>query len=564
LFLSAIEREVTLRAYTEGYKSEFDIPSTFKKVYDDVTITIKGDIELEPSHKVLYYDLDNAFDIDIKRGSGEFAVNVNDSSVIKFSYDRANQRITVYPLSIGYAQIVVEDQKLISSQKAYCNIIVATAARIELVSESILLQEEDTTKMTIRIYDSNGDAFTQEQMRFMRVHLELDADTDMKSSGIRISCSPDSFNEFFVKGLRRGEYELVASAVVIRGRGHGDVQTHKIFSNRVELHVFEKLEARPASLLLAPGCLAAVEIVGGPSQKSKIINNVYLESRVTSEKYIDIKTTDQSVFSVKAKSEGETDIIFEVKFRDGRVIGSVHVKAKVALVNGVEILGMLDRQVHVGAQIRLIALTRLNNEYFTHAICPFHYYWVSKNDGVLQIDSAPIPSIPCHDQDSGDTAPLDLTNYNIAVNATALATGFADIELRVTTKYPAPYYSNYDHHTTARVQIIDHLVHDIPTYIGKAPATPALLLLPPNTDYQLRPHPDGRYRYSLCTQKQLSGLYLSETGLISTSNEKGKATVLVEDTQIDNQVMMINLAVSNIYSIFIENSYKVSSTKHFF
>ncbi len=557
MFLAAIESEVTLRAYIENYKPVFNLPSTFTRIHDDVTITIKGDIELEPSHKILYYDLDNAFDIKIERGSGEFSVNVNDSNVLRFTYDRANQKITVYPLSIGYAKIIVEDQKLISSQKAYCNVVVATAARIELSSESVLLQEEKTTRMNIKVFDSNNELFTHEQLRFMNVHLALDADTDTKSSGIRITPVPGQYDEFEVKGNRRGEYELVASAVVYKGRtGYGEVQAHKLFSNRLELHVFEKLEARPSRLLLAPGCLAAVQIVGGPSQKSRIINNVYLESRATSEKYIDIKTTDQSVFSVRAKTEGETEIVFEVKYRDGKVIGSVHVKATVALVNGVEILGVLDRNIHIGAQIRLIALTRLNNEYFTHSLCPFNYFWVSKNEGILQIDSAPIPSIPCHDQD-GEVPAMDLTHYNIGVNATALSVGVADIELRVITKYPAPYYSNHEYTTVAKINVIDHLTHGIPTYIDKANAYPSLLLLPPNIDYQIKPHPHGSYRYSLCTQKQLNGFFVSDTGLISTTNEKGKATVLVEDTQVDTQAMMINVAVSNIYSIFIENSYKV-------
>lgn len=562
LFLSAIEREVTLRASTESFKKETGVQPTFNYIYDDVIITIKGDIELEPSHKVLYYDLDNAFDIDIKRGSGEFSVSVNDSSIIKFSYDRANQRITVYPLAMGYAQIIVEDQKLISSQKAYCNIVVATGARIELTTDSSLIQEDDSTKMHVKVFSSDGDMFTQEQLRFMKIVLSLDTETEARANNIRISQVPNRYDQFSVKGLRKGEYDFSASGVIYKARNkYGEVQSHKLFSNRVELHVFEKLEARPPRLLLAPGCLAAVELVGGPSEKSRIINNVYIESRVTSERFIDIKTTDQSVYSVKAKNEGDTEIIFEVKYRDGRVIGSVVVKTKVAFVNGVEILGMLDRKIHVGTQIRLIALTRYDNEYFTHALCPFHFYWTSRHDSVLQIDSYPLPSIPCGDLD-GESAAIDLTNYNIAVNATALSTGIADIELKVTTRYPDPYYRSYDYTTMAKVQVIEPMTHEIPTYIGKPPATPSVLLIPPNTDYQIRPYPHGGpYRYSLCPQKSLNGVYVTDTGYLSTSNEKGKTSVLVEDTQTDGEMMMLNIAITSIYSIFIENSYKV--IKHY-
>jgi hypothetical protein len=506
----------------------------------------------------LYFDIDNAYDVDIKRGSGEFSVSVNDSSVLRFTYDRTNQRITVYPVALGYAQIIVEDQKLISSQKAFCNIVVATAARIELSSESSLIQEEDSTKMSVKVFSSEGDLFTHDQLRFMRILLTLDSDTERKASNIRITPVQGRYDQFTVKGLRRGEYEFIASGSVYKASNkYSDVTTHKLFSNRVELHVFEKLEAKPSSLLLAPGCLAAVEIVGGPSEKSRIINNVILESRVTSERFIDIKTTDQSVFSVRAKNVGETEIIFEVKYKNGKVIGSVAVKAKVDFVNGVEVLGMLDRKIHVGTQIRLIALTRLNNEYFTRAICPFHFYWTSKNDGVLQVESSPLPAIPCNDHEEEGHS-VDLTNYNIAVNATAISSGFADVELRVTTKYPDPYFRSHDHSTVIKVHVIEQMTHDIPTYIGKVPAHPSLLLLPPNTDYQFKPYPQGGpYRYSLCSQKNLNGVSMSENGYLSTSNEKGKTTVLVEDSQDESQMMMLNVAITNIYSIFIENSYKV-------
>ena len=50
---------------------------------------------------------------------------------------------------------------------------------------------------------------------------------------------------------------------------------------------------------------------------------------------------------------------------------------------------------------------------------------------------------------------------------------------------------------------------------------------------------------------------LSEKGLLTTSNEKGKVSIMAEDQDTELQIMMVNILITSIYSIFVEHSNKV-------
>jgi len=54
-------------------------------------------------------------------------------------------------------------------------------------------------------------------------------------------------------------------------------------------------------------------------------------------------------------------------------------------------------------------------------------------------------------------------------------------------------------------------------------------------------------------------IQIDEVGYIKTTQNKGKYTFLVEDYGIEKQLMAVNILVTNIYSIILENSYKVKS-----
>lgn len=79
---------------------------------------------------------------------------------------------------------------------------------------------------------------------------------------------------------------------------------------------------------------------------------------------------------------------------------------------------------------------------------------------------------------------MRLDEYQMAINATALNVGFAEIELTISGK------GGLIKKRIMRVEVINILSHDHPTYIGKPSKSDALLLVPPHVEYLLQPNRD--------------------------------------------------------------------------
>jgi hypothetical protein len=298
----------------------------------------------------------------------------------------------------------------------------------------------------------------------MNISITIDTDSEyIRTHAVKITPVEGKYDKFTITGLMSGEYRLKANANVLRP---GSVDRHtKISSNLVEINVFSRLEARPKELILSPGCIASVEIIGGPSDKSKTRNQVRLSPGNFDTSLITLTETDNSIYSVKAKKIGVTDVEFEVRYSDGKLIGMVVVKTTVALVTGVEVLGMIDRTIHVGSQFRLIAITKHRNQMFTPAICPYQYEWKSQTENIVHIEQGPKLSIHLNDPTGTiDKDLLNLPDYYIAMNATGIAPGDAYIRLKVRTNYPTPYSSEAHEHLL-KVHVVNPLSTDIPTYI---------------------------------------------------------------------------------------------------
>lgn len=67
-------------------------------------------------------------------------------------------------------------------------------------------------------------------------------------------------------------------------------------------------------------------------------------------------------------------------------ISSVRVEIRINHVNRVDILGLADRTLYLGASIRLIAEPYLDNEPLSPSLCPFTYIWGSTQENVLRVD----------------------------------------------------------------------------------------------------------------------------------------------------------------------------------
>ena len=319
-----------------------------------------NDVEVEPSYHLLYLESENFIDLKILRGSGDFIIRTNDSTLIDFKYESGSRVIRVIPLKLGYAKIIVEDIRLVSSQMSSCDIVVSTVDKLALKTETNLLQVGNSTKMEVTAYDFHGKKFTNDQLRHMKIHLNIDTDSEFaKINALKINPIDDIPNQFKVDGRITGDFKLIASSVTLNGRGRGE---QRIFSNQVELHVFPKLTAKPSTVLIAPGCIANIELVGGPSERSKSKYDVELIHHlpVTEKHLIDLTHQEGSLFQIKGLTTGSVDVQFILRYRHSRSeISRVRFTVKVELIDAVDVLGMADRKIHAGTQIRLIALCNI-------------------------------------------------------------------------------------------------------------------------------------------------------------------------------------------------------------
>ena len=64
-------------------------------------------------------------------------------------------------------------------------------------------------------------------------------------------------------------------------------------------------------------------------------------------------------------------------------------------------------------------------------------------------------------------------------------------------------------------------------------------------------------KYTQFNEQYERGISIDSVGHITTTQNKGKYTVMVEDFGIEKQLMIVNVLVTSIYSILVENSYKV-------
>lgn len=92
-----------------------------------------------PSYKSIYLTTkDNAFTFTIEEGSGFFFVSVNDTSKVEF--DHIDRRIIIRPLREGPVLIQVEDNEVPNSVIATAVVVVSDIARLELTTNSTLLE----------------------------------------------------------------------------------------------------------------------------------------------------------------------------------------------------------------------------------------------------------------------------------------------------------------------------------------------------------------------------------------------------------------------------------------
>ena len=119
---------------------------------------------------------------------------------------------------------------------------------------------------------------------------------------------------------------------------------------------------------------------------------------------------------------------------------------------------------------------KFNNIMFTASICPFEFFWTTKDSQILDISSP-----------NNETILFDkilLENFHIGINATAIGIGLAEINLIIKFNYPNPFQKQ-EKNIKEKIRI-DYLTYSTPNFIRKPENMNALLILPPKTEFQLK------------------------------------------------------------------------------
>lgn len=250
-----------------------------------------------------------------------------------------------------------------------------------------------------------------------------------------------------------------------------------------------------------------------------------------------------------------------------------------------------QRTVYSGSMIKLIAILKYNEETFTHGIAPISYSWNISNPSILHLN---LPHKANVTQVAHASTALVLSNKNIRDNehnnnnavfishfnsstiyTTGGKPGEAFVTLSLAIEYPDQYKSERNWFSkTVILRIKDMLSVGIPEFMNNPDKHTHLYLMPPNTYTKIETNRRTRLRLGYSQQSVYdysSNSYqykdsqspiiqlVNEEG-IRTSDKYGKVTVIIEENQAFNdQVVMLNVLITDIYSIATKDVYQALS-----
>ena len=262
---------------------------------------------------------------------------------------------------------------------------------------------------------------------------------------------------------------------------------------------------------------------------------------------------------------------------------------------------MNERSIFVNSLTRLNVKLKHNKETFLHAIGPLSFDWDTSSSHVYDL------SLPSRKDSKGGSSTANLVstktdiwngkegkleefittfNYSSIVGV-ANKHGDARISVKMAIEYPDIYKNeiNFFHHSI-RVKITDKLTMMVPEFIEHPSKEPHTYILPPLSKNKIVTNRDAKVKlaYSIqtgthfergfdCVQSDDDVLLIQQEqqaqefeenpilkihkdGYIETLDKYGKATVIIEENQsLENQIVMLNIMISQIYSLSIEKPY---------
>ena len=291
------------------------------------------------------------------------------------------------------------------------------------------------------------------------------------------------------------------------------------------------------------------------------------------------------------------------------IFDTLNVPVQVAIPDSIDIEYANNRKVYKNSSIRLLSIIKLKDRSFTYGIGDIEYNWSVDNPNVaifntqkefscnMLIECTNNSSLCKSSSDSKEIAKLNNSNNeclsksidnNIRSNNSdynevgsfikTLNNGNVIVKLNILIKYPE-YYSTLRPNTFTikkEINVEENIWIDISEYYNNDSNKSSLYLLPHNITHHLKPHQTNQItKFSILNQStdniiNNNILNLTEDGRVTTYNKSGLVNILIKknyynDLKSENSnkysnievPTVLNLFVTDYYSIFAENSQKV-------
>jgi hypothetical protein len=562
------------------------------KIYDvsnTKKIKLIERVKINPQFQTRYLHADNIAEFYIVDGSNHFRVKSNSTDIATLNHLTDINTIEMSPQNEGVIEIMVEDLGVDVLETSTAELLVSDINRIEL-SGGGLIEKGNNVNLTIEVYDSQNKKFDNSQLKYMDIKPEIEKIGSSRREGLDITRIND--DTFTVHGMQSGNYRV--TVVACKKKGTND----RITSNNVRIEVFEIVKLAPESMLLFPGGRWTIQVEGGPSGGSQ--GSVYREYEVEDDYICEIDDYGE----VLGKHVGETYLTLNLYYKSNNhryLLASRKAKIRIALITAIEIPMMNERSVFVNSLTRLNVKLKHNKETFLHAIGPLSFDWDSTANHVYSL------SLPSRKDSKGGGSSANLmllksnlwngetkaleeftTHFNYSsIVGVANKNGDTRISVKMAIEYPEEYKYEKNFFThNVRIKVTDKLTMEVPEFIEFPHKEPHIYILPPLCKNKIVTNKDANvklaysiqtgihYDRSLDCEKegdevsfrvkenhydQLDEspvLKIHDNGYIETLDKYGKATVVIEENQsLENQIVMLNIMISQIYSLSIEKPY---------
>ncbi|KAL4472934.1 hypothetical protein ABPG72_007811 [Tetrahymena utriculariae] len=531
-------------------------------VNDEILIAVSKNVECDPVESLLYNHKENKYVMNLMYGSGQYIINNNATDVVQHKYHDSQSKLAFVTFKNGVSSLRIEDSLQIGAKKIECRVQVRDPARIDLRLIQDIIPVGAYTQAVVEVYDDQGRKYTNSQVALMDIYLESDT-SDNEGITLAIKRDPLNGHKFSIDGKKRGNYRLVAVLKSGSASTYNDPRYANFFiikSNSLDLEVFPPLEAYPPKIILHPNCQTSLQLIGGPSDSTRVRYSSETLNHQSSQKLIDLNQLDTKLYDIRAleKARGNSTLEFFIHLQpNNTLLSRITVPVTVQNIDDVKIFGMNDRTLHQSTTVRLIAQMFIQGELMTVGICPLSISWQSKLEGVLRISQNISPEIlSAADIESSNKNQVSIGDSHLyAVNATAVDVGVAEIELTVT------FIGQKSHvRTVARIDVINPLSIPIPTYVAYSDIKPSILLIPPKSGYFMPIQNPLKYTFvTACGQSdQYETVRVDQNGHITTGDKKGVSThIRAVSNSLQQEIMSVHVYTTSIYSLFVENSHEV-------